>query len=234
MLPKGTVFVSIPANSANSIARLVGNQASTSTDNNIIVDYVLIEFTSTGSKDGWVLESTETSGVGGSLDSTATTSRIGDDASDRQYRSIVDFATGSLPDTAVFFSVNLRIIEHSITGTNPFTTHGLLKLEIKNGFFGTGSALQNPDFEDAPDKSACNFETVPEILESIGTAYRCIFFESAYPYINVTGSTQFKLRFATDDNDDMSADIFNFYSGDYGGTTQRPRLFIKYYIPPAP
>jgi hypothetical protein len=234
MIPKGTVFVSIPANKANSIARGVGNQASTSTDNSVIVDYVLVEFTSTDSKDGWVLESTETSGVGGSLDSTSTVSRVGDNASDQQYRSIVDFATGSLPDSAVLFSVNLRVIEHSITGTNPFTTHGALKLEVKSGFFGTAGALQNSDFESAPDKSACNFETVPEFLEAIGTAYRCIVFESAYPYINLTGTTQFKMRFATDDNDDMSADIFSFYTGDYGGLTQRPRLFVKYYIPPAP
>ena len=234
MIPKGTVFVSIPANKVTSVATGNPNLASTSIDNNITVDYVLVEFGSTASKDGWVLESTETNGVGGSLDSTAISSRVGDDASDRQYRSVLDFSTGSIPDSAVLFSINLRIIEHSITGTNPFTTHGLLKSEIKSGFFGTGSALQNPDFEDAPDKSACNFETVPEILEAIGVAYRCVLFNSAFSSINLTGSTQFRLRFATDDNDDMSTDIFNFYSGDYGGATQRPRLFIKYYIPPTP
>jgi uncharacterized repeat protein (TIGR01451 family) len=235
MIPKGTVFVGIPAGSVNSTAHPVATNAeSTSTDDNVIFDYVLAEFTSTASKDGWLLESTETSAVGGSLSSTTTTIPLGDDASDRQYRGLVDFATGSLPDDAVIFAVNLRIVEFSVTGTNPFSTHGLLKSEIQSGFFGTAGALQTPDFEFAPDQSACNFETIPEFIEAVGTAYRCIVFNSAFPYINLTGSTQFRLRFATDDNNDMSADQFNFYSGDYGGITQRPRLFIKYYIPPAP
>lgn len=234
MLPKGTVFASIPASTAASIAHPgMVNQASTSTDNNITVDYVLVEFGSTNTKDGWVLESDENSNLGGSLDTTSITARLGDDALNRQYRSILDFATGTLPDSAELFSVNLRIIEYNITGTNPFTTHGLFKSEIKSGFFSTAGALQLPDFEDSPDKSACNFEMVPETL-AVGTAYRCIVFASAYPYINLTGSTQFKLRFTSDDNGDMNADTFSFYSGDYAGLSQRPRLFVKYYVPPAP
>lgn len=235
MIPKGTIFVSIPAGSVNSTVHpAVTNAESTSTDNNVIFDYVLAEFTSTASKDGWLLESTETSAVGGSLNSTSTTIPLGDDASDRQYRGLVDFATGSLPDNAVIFSVNLRIVEFSVTGTNPFITHNMLRSEIQSGFFGTAGALQTPDFEFVPNQSACNFETIPEFIEAVGTAYRCVVFNSAFPYINLTGSTQFRLRFATDDNDNMSADQFNFYSGDYGGITQRPRLFIKYYIPPVP
>lgn len=235
MIPKGTVFVSIPSGSVNSTAHpSVTNAESTSTDDNVIFDYVLAEFTSTASKDGWLLESTETSAVGGSLNSTSTTIPLGDDASDRQYRGLVDFATGSLPDNAVIFAVNLRIVEFSVTGTDPFITHNLLRSEIQSGFFGTAGALQTPDFEFVPNQSACNFETIPEFIEAVGTAYRCIVFNSAFPYINLTGSTQFRLRFALDDNDNMSADQFNFYSGDYGGINQRPRLFIKYYIPPAP
>lgn len=235
MLPKGTVFVNIPMDSVNSTAHPTAtNIEATSADDNVTVDYVLVEFVSTASKDGWLLESSETSGVGGSLNSISTTIPLGDDASDQQYRGLIDFATGSLPDTALIFSVNLRIVEFSVTGINPFTTHGLLKSEIQSDFFGTAGALQTPDFEFAPDQSACNFETVPEIIEAVGAAYRCILFQSAFPSINLTGSTQFRLRFATDDNDNMSADQFNFYSGDYGGATQRPRLFIKYYIPPAP
>jgi hypothetical protein len=234
MIPKGTVFVSIPAKAASSVAHPgITSTASTSSDDRITVDYVLVEFESTAAKDGWVLESTETSSVGGSLNATATTSSVGDDASNRQYRAVVDFATGSIPDNAVLFSVNLRIIQASITGTDPFTTHGALKSEIKSGFFGTAGALQTPDFESAPNQSACNFEPAPEITEALGPAYRCILFETAFPYISVAGTTQFRFRFATDDNNDLSADMFNFYSGEFTSPTQRPRLFIKYYIPPA-
>jgi hypothetical protein len=139
-----------------------------------------------------------------------------------------------MPDNAELFSINLRVVEQSITGTNPFTTHGALKAEIKSGFFGTASALQSPDFDAAPDKSACNFEPIPEMIEAVGTAYRCVLFDVAFPYVNLTGSTQFRLRFTLDDNDDMSADLFSFYSGDWSSASQRPRLFVKYYIPPTP
>jgi hypothetical protein len=42
---------------------------------------------------------------------------------------------------------------------------------------------------------------------------------------------QFRLRFATDDNNDNAADYMKFYSGNYGTTTLRPTLIIEYYIP---
>ncbi len=70
---------------------------------------VTATFKSVAANDGWVLESSETSGVGGTLDSAATTCRVGDDAADRQYRAILDFNTGSLPNDAVITGVALRI-----------------------------------------------------------------------------------------------------------------------------
>ncbi len=235
MIPKGTVFVSIPAGKVNSITRpAVSNAASTSADNNVIFDYVLVEFGSSAGNDGWVLESTETSGVGGSLNNTNTTLSVGDDASDRQYRSVLDFATSSLPDNAVIFAANLRIIQANVTGINPFTTHGLLKSDIRSGFFGSAATLQTVDFAAAAGALACDFEPVPEILEALGAAYRCLVLDAAFPSISRTGTTQFRLRFALDDNDNMSADTFNFYSGNFATPSQAPRLFIKYYIPPVP
>jgi hypothetical protein len=237
MIPKGTVFVSIPANGVNSISRPAAvNQASTSTDNHVFFDFILLEAgtTSTSGRDGWVLESGENTSVGGSINATATTLTVGDNAANRQYRSILDFSTASLPDNAIIYVVNLRIIQASVTGTNPFTTHGLLKTEIKSGFFGSAAALQAMDFESTADKLACNFEPVPEIIESLGPAYRCIFFAAAFPYLNRTGNTQMRVRFALDDNNDMNADTFNFYSGNFTNASQTPRLFIKYYLPPAP
>src|SRR6185295_1516944 len=58
-------------------------------------------FNSVALNDGWILESTETSGVGGTMNSSATTFNLGDDLVDRQYRAILHFDTSSLPDTAV-------------------------------------------------------------------------------------------------------------------------------------
>jgi len=54
---------------------------------------------------------------------------------------------------------------------------------------------------------------------------------TARPYINKTGSTQFRLRFKLDDNDDMGADYMKFYSGNFTTTSSRPLLIIQYYLP---
>ncbi|MFH1331652.1 MAG: clostripain-related cysteine peptidase, partial [Actinomycetota bacterium] len=83
-------------------------------------------FRSVGSYDGWVRERDETSAKGGALNATNTTARLGDDASDRQYRSILHFDTSTLPDNAVVTGVTIKIRRSGITGTNPFLTHGLL------------------------------------------------------------------------------------------------------------
>jgi len=64
---------------------------------------------STGSQDGWILESSENSGTGGQLDVNSTTLRIGDSTSDRQYLAILSFNTSSLPDDAYITSVVLKI-----------------------------------------------------------------------------------------------------------------------------
>jgi hypothetical protein len=55
---------------------------------------------------------------------------------------------------------------------------------------------------------------------------------SNFVYINLTGLTQFRLRFATDDNNNLVADYLMFYSGNYTTTpSYRPVLVIKYHLP---
>ena len=66
-------------------------------------------FRSNGANDGWVLESGEDTGKGGSLNATATTFYLGDNAQDRQFRAILHFQTSTLPDNAVIVSVTLKI-----------------------------------------------------------------------------------------------------------------------------
>ncbi len=80
----------------------------------------------------------------------------------------------------------------------------------------------------------------PANLESAGVIqnnpvddyYWSLLDPASYRYINTTGPTQVRLRFQTDDNDDLSADYLKFYSGDYDGRQVfRPRLDIQYYLP---
>jgi hypothetical protein len=109
-----------------------------------------LSYTSAGSQDGWVLESTETSEVGGSINSAVTSFRLGDDVSNRQYRGILHFNTANLPDNAVITSVILKIKQQgSVTGTDPFTTHSGLLVAIQKPYFGTAASLATGDFQAA-------------------------------------------------------------------------------------
>jgi streptogramin lyase len=184
-------------------------------------------FCSVGSSDGWVLEGSETSGEGGTFDAAATTARVGDDASDRQYRSILHFDTSGLPNDAVVVGVTLRIKRQAFTGTSPFTTHGNLQVDLKKGAFSNSAVLQTGDFKASASKTNAG-----KFLKAASKGwYRANFGAGAYPLINLTGTTQFRLRFATDDNEDMSADYLSFYTGNTPTAANRPELIVTYYVP---
>jgi uncharacterized protein YaaQ len=176
--------------------------------------------------DGWVLESGEFTNKGGSLNAGSTTFLIGDDAQDRQYRSILSFRTAGLPDNAVITKVTLKIKKQGLVGTNPFNTHSGLKVDIRQSKFGTSARLQRTDFQAAASKNLVgNFNKTPK-----NNWYTVTLYSSAYPYVNLTGLTQFRLRFGKDDNNDNGADYLSFYSGN-ASYTLKPRLIIEYYVP---
>jgi hypothetical protein len=102
---------------------------------------------STALEDGWILESNETSGSGKSMNSIATTLRLGDDAANKQYRSILSFDTSPLPDNAEIALVTLKFKYAGKTGTLPFGTHGNLLADVSNGTFSTDPNLQPGDFK---------------------------------------------------------------------------------------
>jgi len=192
-----------------------------------ITVYKTLQFRSSGIIDGWVIESSETSNAGGSFSATFTTFYIGDDALNKQYRSILSFNTGGLPDDAVILSAMLKIKKQGLVGSNPFTTHQGLLVDIKKPYFGNALALAAHDFQALANKSA---------VGTFGTTassgwYSATLLNTAYPYINLTGTTQFRLRFKLDDDNDNTADYMKFFSGNYGTTTDRSVLVIQYYLP---
>jgi len=107
---------------------------------------ISLSVTSAGANDGWILESTETSNAGGSMDATSNVLHIGDGAADRQYRALLSFDTSGLPDTAVIQSATVKIRQTSPVGTNPFTILGPLRIDIRTGSFGSADALELADF----------------------------------------------------------------------------------------
>jgi hypothetical protein len=176
--------------------------------------------------DGWVRESTETSSLGGALNNASPNLRLGDDAANKQYRSILSFDTSALPDNAILTSVTLRFKYAGVLGTNPFTTHGSLLVDVRSGAFSNNSALQLTDFKDAAGKKKVLIYTNIKVDNWYSQAFK----PADFPYINLTGVTQFRLRFALDDNNDLDADFLKIYSGNSDPVNQ-PQLIVEYYVP---
>ena len=183
-------------------------------------------FTSGKTNDGWVIESSEYSDQGGAVNSYSPTFYLGDNGEDRQFRTILDFTTSSLPDNAVITGATLKIKKLSVTGTDPFTTHQNVVVDINNGPFGV-SALQETDFQAPASKDFAGM-----ILNApADNWFSAAMDKTALQYINLTGSTQFRLKFQIDDNDDLGADTIKFYSGDSAILDYRPVLQVEYYVP---
>ena len=187
------------------------------------VEVRTMTFTSLGANDGWVLEAGEETNVGGPFNSTSTTIRLGDHVLDRQNRGLVSFNTSGLPDAASVVRAGIKIRKQSVVGTDPFGTHGALKIDVKKPYFGAGVGLLAEDFQAAASMaSAGRIGSTPT-----GTWYAGLLKELALPYVNKTGPTQIRLRFSLGDNDDLSADQFILYSGE-AGAANRPRLIVYY------
>jgi len=188
-----------------------------------------VTFTSAAAQDGWVLESTETSNAGGSIDAAATTTsalRVGDDNKNKQYKSVVSFDTSVIPDGATILSVTLRLRRGTLSGTNPFTTHGTCWVDVQPGSGFSGSTtLQTGDFQAAAtavqaaslSNAANNLDWSEGSLNAAGLAA-----------VNKTGTTQLRVYFNLDDDNDRIADYIGYYSGDNGTAANRPQLVVTW------
>ncbi|MGE0883923.1 MAG: choice-of-anchor B family protein [Blastocatellales bacterium] len=188
-----------------------------------------VTFTSVAADDGWVLESSETSSAGGSINATASTTsalRVGDDNKKKQYKTIVSFDTSSIPDGATIISVTLRLRRGTVVGINPFTTFGTCWVDVQGGSGFSGSAtLQTGDFQAAAtavqsaslSNAANNLDWSEGMLNAAGLAA-----------LNKTGKTQFRVYFALDDNNNSSNDYIGYYSGNNGTAANRPQLVVVY------
>ena len=187
---------------------------------------------SNGRNDGWILETKENSNTGGTKNSAAVTIQVGDDRQDRQYRSILHFPTHYLPDNAVITQALLMLKVQGVAGTDPFTTHGNILVDICYGPYGSLgpfklNALQPMDFQ-----SPASLTSSAVIQNNaVGGWYWAVLTPNAFAYINRTGNTQLRLAFQLDDNDDLGADFLTFYSGDAIDQADRPHLLIDYYVP---
>lgn len=191
---------------------------------------VRLTLRSIASQDGWILEFGEFTNAGGSMNSTATTLRLGDDASKKQYRSILSFATGaSLPDNAVITKVTLKVKKQGIAGTiNPVTAFKGFMLDIRKGFFNSIALLQLPDWQSPASK------TIGPFSPGLSSGWYVFDLTTGKGAINKLatggGLTQIRLRFNLDDNNNGIANYLSLHSGN-AVTNYRPQLIVDYYIP---
>ena len=167
------------------------------------------------------------SSIGGSVNSSAVTFRLGDDAGNRQYRAILSFNTAVLPDTAVIQSAVLKIKQSGLpTGSNPFTKLGKLQVEIRKGAFGGAAILEATDFEAAASAAkAGTFFSTP-----IGGWYSAKLNLAGRNRINKTGLTQFRLHFELPTDSNNKADFMKFVSGN-AAVVGKPVLVVSYTLP---
>jgi predicted outer membrane repeat protein len=180
-------------------------------------------YPSVGSYDGWLLESAVNSGTGGSMNASSTTVRLGDDAANRQYRSLFSFNTAPLPDAATIVLARVRLDKQGLVGTNPFTTHGALTMDLAKPYFGSAVSLATNDFQ--AGYTVAGAGTVSSTPS--GAWYTGTLNHSGYTAVNKTGTTQLRLRFNLHSNLDNGADYLAFYSGN-ASSAQRPQLLVYY------
>jgi hypothetical protein len=198
---------------------------------NITVDAAAPQLTSTfvsiGAEDGYLLESTETSNVGGTVSANNTSTsalRMGDESNKRQYKSVVSFDTSSLPDGATIISATLRLKRGTISSAP--TSLGAMQVDIIGGSgFGGATALGTGDFQAAAGATGVATMSYPTSNGSISTG---LLNATGLSWVNKTGKSQFRVQFTTDDDNDNRADYLGFYSGANATAANRPRLVIVY------
>ena len=186
---------------------------------------------SVAAQDGWILEASQNSNTGGTINSTGSTFSLGDDGAKRQYRGLLSFNTGAnIPDNATITSVVLKVKKQAIAGGgNPVAIFQGFMADIKNGFFGTAGGLQITDFQ------AVGSGTVGPVSGTLNGAVYSINLTPGKAFINKlsinSGLTQVRLRFKLDDNNNAIANILSLYSGNAALAADRPQLVITYTLP---
>ncbi|MEP7013610.1 MAG: M14 family zinc carboxypeptidase [Acidobacteriota bacterium] len=193
-----------------------------------VVPPTVVTYTSVAASDGWVLESGETTNVGGSIDATATTTsalRVGDNNQDRQYKTVVSFDTSPIPDGATILSATLRLRRGTSSGTNPFTTHGTCWADVQTGAFSGSTTLQTGDFQ--ATATAVQATSLTNAATD-GTWSEGSLNASGLAAISKTSTTQLRVYFNLDDNDDNGNDYIGYYSGNNSTSGNRPQLVVTY------
>ena len=189
---------------------------------------VSVPFVSTAANDGYLLETSDGSLKAASANSSDSILIVGNTPNGRKYRSFLSFNT-ALPSNAVIISAVITLKMSSISNPSPYDVYSGLNVDIRKPYYGSSVKLQLADF------NATNSLTTAGVISEPATPtspYVASLLPAAFPFINKSGPTQFKLRFP---GDDIGNDLYNtikFYSGDASTASFRPTLVVTYYTTP--
>jgi len=107
-------------------------------------------------------------------------------------------------------TATLKVRKQGVTGTNPFNTiMGNLLADIKKGAFSNSDPCSSATSMRCQQYRVLTFTNTPS-----GTGwYSQSLVSGDFSYVKTNGTTQFRLYFAVDDNDDLSPDILQMHSG---------------------
>jgi hypothetical protein len=191
-----------------------------------------------GARDGYIVESASGAGAGGGFNYTSSMFNVGDTRLNQQVISLLSFSTHTLPDNASIERVELRLMPFGDNLQELSALLGALVVDVASPHFGSSAALAAHDFS-AP-ASATNIASPSYIVDEQGW-YIITLDPQAFQHINLTGETQFRLRFAAPFADNEQADQIRFYSGDLAavrktflpdpGTSLPERSALSQYAP---
>ncbi len=233
--PDPTVVCVPPSGSTFPIGVTIVNCTATDNSGNVATNSFTItvggtaytlRIRSNGSNDGTLRESSELSGLSNWAEPTNHLIAVGDDYLRRQYVGILDFDTSALPDNAVVTGARLQV-KVMVLSNNVYTSLGNLLADVTRPHFGTLPSLETMDFRFRALAVAGAFTKATDYNQWIALRMK----STSLFAINRIGQTQFRVRFALDDNNDSIKQQIGFLSGDYFVLSERPLLVITYYLP---
>lgn len=187
--------------------------------------------TSIAAEDGHVLESAAGSGVGGTVDASGQTFRLGDDAEDRAYRPILSFDTSALPNHATIKQATLGItrvgpIVGDVPIGRPERTLGEIHIDAISGSFSGNPNLEAGDFQAPATLNAVSQFAFPAYNDGMRIFSRLE--PETLGVINRTGRTQFRVRYTIPSNNNEQADYTSYATSNHPESAFRPALRVKY------
>jgi len=221
-LPYGTTLVTV------TVTDQAGNEATCSFNVTVTPDVQEpLRAASIGTEDGYVREPDMVLMAEGPAVTKGTTAQVGDDSGNWQNRGVFSFDTSALPDDAVVTTVTLRLTRASSAGNT--VSLGNLLLDMGGSLIGANAGLDTFDYDDSA-AAALDVATSFPVPAGNGFTTFASVDSSHNGLVDVTGRTQFRVRFETLSDGDNQSDYIAFHTGEASAIV-RPELIVEYYTP---